>query len=187
MGSWSTSSDPPDRVGRSSPDASRSHGAMRPLRLVAGSIVVYAIVACGSAVMGPSFGEATQDASTPHPIDAGQQGAALADALANPVPEASAQTLAPIVATENCDKTGQVGGTTVFYAEHAFPGKTANQLAGVQTLLTGSDVPGYTQSQGLASVRDGYAAVYCSAVSSAPTMSVTFICRSSQGLKAAAS
>jgi hypothetical protein len=43
---------------------------MRTLRLVAGSIVVYAIVACGSAVMGPSSGEISPDASTSHSVDA---------------------------------------------------------------------------------------------------------------------
>jgi hypothetical protein len=115
------------------------------------------------------------DASPPRPFDAASMVGAVRDALANPVHEASAQALAPVVATETCNQTGQAGGTTVFYAEHAFPGRTANQLAGVQTLLTGSDVPGYTQSQGLASVRDGYAAVYCSAGSSGAITSVTFI------------
>ena len=144
-----------------------------------GSIVVYAIVACGSAATGPSFVERHLDASSPRPIDASSMVGAVRDALANPVHEASAQALAPIVATETCNQTAQVGGTTVFYAEHAFPGRTANQLAGVQTLVmesgAGSNILGYTQSQTDAFVRDGYAAVFCGAVSNGSIASVTFV------------
>jgi hypothetical protein len=153
---------------------------MRTLRLVVGSIVVYAIVACGSAAMGPSLGEATQDASAPRVTDAASMGAALADALANPVPEAAAQPLAPITATENCDKQAPYGansGSTALYAEHAFPGFTASQLAGLQVLATPTSVaiPGYTQQQDLAYVRDGYAAVFCGLTTTQTVTSVTFI------------
>jgi hypothetical protein len=132
---------------------------MNTIRLVVGSIVVYAIVACGSAATGPSFVERAVDASSPNPFDAAGMVGAVRDALANPVREASAQALAPIVATETCNKTGQVGGVPVLYAEHAFPGKTATQLAGVQVLVAvdpaSSNIPGYSQSQVLAYVRDG--------------------------------
>jgi hypothetical protein len=155
---------------------------MHTLRLVAGSIVVYAIVACGSAAVGPSFGEVSPDASVPRVTDAASMGVALADALVNPVPEASAQVAAPIVATEACNKTGPYGGSatiTAVYAEHAFPGFTATQLAAVRVLITTSTdvLPGYAQQQDLAYVRDGYAAVYCWLSGDEPDAgaSVTFI------------
>jgi hypothetical protein len=161
---------------------------MRTLRLVAGSIVVYAIVACGSAAMGPSLGEATQDASAPRVVDAASMGAALADALANPVPEAAAQSLSPIVATENCDKSWPAPGYTnvsYLYAEHAFPGYTAAQLSAVRALTVYASStsvpvpPGYTQYQNLAFVRDGYAAIQCGSTTPSGTTltfsSVTFI------------
>lgn len=153
---------------------------MRTLKLVAGSIVVYAIVACGSAATGPAFVESAMDASSPNPFDAASMVAAVRDAIANPVPEAAAQTVGPITATENCDKTWQFAGSTYTYAEHAFPGMTATQLATVEAIASfdsQSEVlapPGYSQEQEPVFVRDGYAATACG-TSPTTLTSVTFI------------
>src|SRR5688572_12218714 len=66
--------------------------------------------------------------------DGGDVGAiadAFLDGVTSPVPEASAQS-EPDVATEKCDKVGPGGG---FYAVHAYPGKTARDLARLSALI----------------------------------------------------
>jgi hypothetical protein len=135
---------------------------MRTVGLLVGSSAIYILVACGSAISERSPSP-DSDSGAAADVDA------IVDAIANPVREASAQPLPPITATEMCDKQTTAG----LYAEHAFPGYTATQLAAMETLVTTKvvTIPGYTQSQGFAFVRDGYAAVSCD---SAYT-SVTFI------------
>jgi hypothetical protein len=109
---------------------------MRLPRLLAGSVVVYAVMALASVV--PRWGDR----------------------------DATAQGLPPLVATESCDKHVPIPGSneTMWYAEHAFPGYTAVQLAhlrGIATLAhpvlldyARATVKGFE-------VRDGYAAVIC--------------------------
>jgi hypothetical protein len=122
---------------------------MRTIKLVSGSVVVYLAVACMSAIeMAPS----------PPPLGATPVGP-IADALTDPVREAKAQSLPPITATENCDKGTPFAGTTVVYAEHAFAGYTAEQLAAVRAIGTppagaAMNNPPYARGQALAYLRD---------------------------------
>jgi hypothetical protein len=162
---------------------------MRTLKLLVGSVVVYVVVACGSAVSGVhgqgDDGGTVDDATNGGSDDAlgGGSSSGLMDALANPVRDAKAQALPPITATESCDKQvpSTNGAITYLFAEHAFPGKSVNDLAGVRTVLHyAGTIPnnpsGYNDAQGIASLRTGYATVLCGAVqgTSNPT-SVTFI------------
>jgi hypothetical protein len=146
---------------------------MHSVRLLIGSLVVYVLVACGSAMLDQQQ----------HPQqDAGTQ---ILDALTDPVGEAAGQPVGPIAATENCDKVYMLGGRPYAFAEHAFPGYTAQQLAALQVLLTfnskivaGGGVPtGYSQQVGGVGVfvRDGSAAVECGEGTSPAFQSVTFI------------
>jgi hypothetical protein len=145
---------------------------MRTLRLLISSLVVYILIACGSALTQTTAGDGEVDA------------ASMLDALANPVPDAIAGPLPPITATESCNKQAPgPSGVTYVYAEHAFPGYTAMQLASVVTISTltaaGQTIPGYGQSVGGALVRDGSAAQFCgvttATTSTISVSSVTFI------------
>jgi hypothetical protein len=151
------------------------------LRIVGGSLVVYVVMAACSSEGGvPSMIVNAVDAAVG---DVGgtsgdATGNAL-DAIVNPIPEASAGPLPPIVATESCTQQAPDAGTgvTYLYAEHAFPGYTAQQLAGLQILNNDAftSIPGYSQSQGIAYIRDGYAAVICGSPTAQSITSVTFI------------
>lgn len=128
---------------------------MQTIKLIAGSVAVYVVVACGSAEL----------------RSAG-------------VPDAKGQTspLSPIVATETCSVFVDAGGSGAAFAEHQFPGFTAQQLSAVHFLGTvASDVsatspPGYNQiSFTGALVRDGSVAVSCGNASFPTYQLVTFI------------
>jgi hypothetical protein len=167
---------------------------MRTIRLVLGSTIVYMFVACASALSSdsppqPSFDGSAQaesggsDSVTPAPPTGKESGiiGAIADAITDPVSEANAQSLPPITAMERCDKMAAVGdsGTTVAYAEHAFPGYTVQQLARAVAIVTWSAnfvfIPGYTQSVQTPFVRDGYVAIDCGSATSPEYSSVTFM------------
>ena len=128
---------------------------MRFLQILSGSVVVYVLVSCASAATDSwSGGSAPLDASV------------LVDSMANPVEAANAQTAAPIVATESCDKIADSGVFTSAFAEHSFPGYSAMQLAKVLAVGTltspGTPLPAaYTQASTTIYVRDGYVAAYC--------------------------
>jgi hypothetical protein len=89
------------------------------------------------------------------------------------VAPAQAQTaIAAAAITEQCSNVGNMGGSVTLYAEHAFPGKTAAELAGLRVLghvaPTGKSgmlvqQPGYDymSAQYDLVVKDGSAAVYC--------------------------
>jgi hypothetical protein len=166
-------------------------------QLFLGSIVVYAIMAACNASSGPpndapsrnsgsSGGTSPSSGFVSDGQGSGSGGQSLLDALTDPVAEANAQSLPPITATEDCNKTtptNDAGGITI-YAEHSFPGYTAQQLARVLSLVTPS-VPnnplataGYSQYVAPTYVRDGYAAAWCGYVGSQGSQvvqSVTFI------------
>jgi hypothetical protein len=129
------------------------------IKVLCGSIVVYVVVACGSA--GERAAE-SWDAGTAS--DAHHEGSAsdavvdaILDAVTDPVGEA--QALPPDITTENCSKTS---GNFV-YAEHAYPGKTVVQLAQISAILHSTQIPlpGYSDGSGGAYLRDGYAATIC--------------------------
>lgn len=89
--------------------------------------------------------------------------------LASPVPDAGAQTMPTALAVfdEPCDKTFTSPGATTptSYAEHAFPGKIAAQLATVAVLVSFSsplEIPGYGLLSGAPQIRDGAVGVTCS-------------------------
>jgi hypothetical protein len=125
------------------------------IKLVVGSIAVYVIMAACSAGGGsprssPGLdGSASSGSGSGGNSGSGSDGSGVFDALTDPVTEAMAAS--PIIATENCNGT---------YAEHAFPGYTVNQLAFVHALINNAaTIPGYSQYQMGAHLRDGYAAV----------------------------
>jgi hypothetical protein len=170
--------------------------AKEAAKMLGGSITIYVVMAACSAASGPG-GFTSQDgsasggsgsgsggtigASASSGSGSGSDGPSIFDALTDPVPEAKAASLPPIVATESCTGQYTSGGSTFVYAEHAFPGQTATQLAAVETLImvpsSASVPPGYTQEQDVAYVRDGYAAVLCGVTSdpSVASMTVTFV------------
>lgn len=103
---------------------------------------------------------------------------AIADALTDPVGEAEAGT-PPDVATEPCDKVGDIGGTMFVYAEHAYPGKTVADLAPIAIaahFTAGAAFAGYEHSTVAGTyLAAGKVAVNCGP-QSAPTFdSVTFV------------
>jgi hypothetical protein len=106
---------------------------------------------------------------------------AIVDGVANPVSEASAAPLD--VATEPCNKTGTVNGSSFVYAVHEYPGKTVQDLSALRVVshfVSGPQRPtiagvAFEQQAGVPFLRDGFAAAFCGA-SGAPTYdSVTFI------------
>ena len=92
---------------------------------------------------------------------------AFADAMGDAmgVPDADAAPPGATVVTAACDKTYPFGGGQALYAEVAFPGKLADDLATVVVVLdyaSSPEIPGYTRRvQAYASIRDGFAAVTC--------------------------
>jgi hypothetical protein len=170
-------------------------------KMVGGSIAIYIVMAACSAARGPTNWAALSDggqASTgggsgsggtsggasrggSDGSDSEGDGASILDALTDPVSEAQAQSLPPITATENCDKSTPYMTSTSTYAEHAFPGYTAQQLARVVALATytagSGDLAsaGYTQVAATPQVRDGYVALWCGLSTGASIQSVTFI------------
>ncbi len=142
---------------------------MHTARLLIGSFVVYVLVACGSAVLENSS-----------PSDGGDR---MLDALAHPTPDALAQSVPPITATESCSTMVPTSSAVVeTYAVHSFPGFSAQQLAAVQTLGTLTNAgqagapSGFGQMVGFSVyVRDGSVAVYCGVASGPAFQSVTFI------------
>lgn len=73
---------------------------------------------------------------------------------------------APAVFDEACDKSFTAPGATTptSYAEHAFPGKTAAELATVAVLVSFNSplaIPGYGLLSGTPQIRDGAVGVTC--------------------------
>lgn len=154
-------------------------------RALGGAFAVYAAIAACSAATAPSndvdgggpIGNAPPSAttSTPAPTSTGaMMDAMLAvvdavadvrDAVSEPVPDA--QAAPPEVKTVQCLQSPPTG-PDYRYAEQAYPGKTANELASVIAIANypvGSTavMPGYQRGRiGSLFVKDGYVAVYCS-------------------------
>jgi|GEM_PF-6705736 len=115
------------------------------LRVFGGAVVVYmAIAACGASGGGSSGADdggpaasSSSGASGSASSSAGGGGLldAIADALTNPVKDAKAGPLPPLVATELCDKAFTYpGGAVGKAAIHAYPGKLVNDLAAIQVV-----------------------------------------------------
>lgn len=91
--------------------------------------------------------------------------------------EASAGPLPPDVATENCSKTYSIGPTLYRYAEHAYPGATAAELAASVVVLgtNPNGPPGFATTQTGAWVRDGAVALVCGVDSNPQFSAATFV------------
>lgn len=127
-------------------------------KVFGGACVVYlAMAACGA-----SDHVATgKDAGASSASSAG--GGSIFDALTDPVSEAKAGS-PPDVATEKCDKFGtNSAGTTFYYAEHSYPGKTSAELllVAVGLSFTNAALPDYEMQQGTPWIKDGYVALLC--------------------------
>jgi len=161
---------------------------MRWTKHLLGSVVVYLVVAaCGSGGgSGGASGGTAGGGGGEGGVGAGHDGApggpdegGLLDAITNPEHDAIAAPGATVV-DEQCDKTFVANTQTQVYAEHAFPGKTKNDLAGVQAVVhyhpgVFSPPPGYADQVWGVLVKDGAVAVQCGAQSSPSLDGVTFI------------
>lgn len=147
---------------------------------VAGAVVVYVVVAaCGAAGSSPT---GTVDPTVRDGSDVFDGVVdAIVDGVVDPVGEANAGPVPPEVVTEPCNKTYACGSLTCRYAEHAFPGKTAEDLAasvvGVGDLDTSAHrPPGYSRQGAVALfLRDGSAAAGCGVDTAPSYIAVTFI------------
>jgi hypothetical protein len=84
--------------------------------------------------------------------------------------------------TESCTHSASFGGTTANYAEHAYPGKTVADLAGLVVRWhvvdgNGYTLPGYTHELGMPYIKDGFAAAICGYTTVQYFDSVDFILR----------
>ena len=124
---------------------------MRWLKILGGSMVTYVVVAVCAGSGGGYYRSATMDAST------------IVDALTNPVPDALAGPT--VSAPVPCSQSYQFSGSTLYYAEQAYPGKSATDLASVVAIIPmAGGPPGYTYTivgSSITFVQDGYAAVIC--------------------------
>jgi hypothetical protein len=122
--------------------------AIETAKLIGGSVGVYVTIAACTAASGPSV-SASEGLQS--------QG--------SPVSMAMAQSRPPLTFNEPCDKKtpNPDAGPFTLYAEHAFPGHNAQQLAFVVALGSGGgDLgSGYPYQAANAFVRDGYVAVTC--------------------------
>jgi hypothetical protein len=134
-------------------------------KLIGGSIAVYAIMAACSGTGGPDLSGSNGGRLAVG--TAANDSGSNATLLTNPVPAANAQPTGASSFTEACNKTSPNpdAGPFVLYAEHAFPGYTAQQLASVVALGSGpgnfNAIPGYPLQTVGTSVRDGYVAAAC--------------------------
>lgn len=149
--------------------------APRPIALLAAGIAVYGAVAACSAAGTTSAGQGRDGgpgAIVGALVDAAH---AAVDALANPVPTASAAPLPLQVDVEPCNVEGANG---VLYAEHAYPGRSAAELSATRAIVSPAGQsyfpPGYVGIVGNTVVRDGSAAVQCG-IKSQPAPTVTFV------------
>ncbi len=95
--------------------------------LLSGSAIYVAMAACGAA-----------ESSRAPLVDGGESELdvrSTSDALVNPVKDAKADPLPPLVVNEPCDKDVMVGSTTTKGAVHDFPGKTAADLSALRVLV----------------------------------------------------
>ncbi len=108
--------------------------------------------------------------------DGGSVADVLADVIATPVNDARAEPLGPEVVTERCDKRVVYVSQEYFAAVHAYPGKTAAQLALVGTLLEQAGLPdGYSHQRWTAVfVKDGSVMVLCDVVAANKTQYAIF-------------
>ncbi len=139
--------------------------------LVSGAALYLVMAACGAS---DRAGSVAADGGA---VDAEQLVDAFVDGLVDPVPPANAETLPPDVATEPCNKILKYSGQDWYVAEHAYPGKTAAQLALVRGMAESTALAGYTHTFSvLVSVRDGGAAAPCNSVLSGQSnLSMTFV------------
>ncbi len=108
------------------------------------------------------------------PLDASTVDAALIDGSSPP--DSGGPGLD--VATEACSHTFMVGPTSYSYAEHPYPGKLKADLQAVRAVGHNANMvaipPAYADSQAIAHVRDGYAAVICITAAGESYDQVTF-------------
>jgi hypothetical protein len=134
--------------------------------LAAGALVYVVMAACGnkSAQDMAGAGVGVDEAGT----DTGSNGGWL-DALTDSVTEARAAD-PPDIVTEPCSVTHPNAGPGAFWAVHAYPGKTVNELSAVRALAhipdmpsstDGASLPGYAYHIARVQLKDGSAAVYC--------------------------
>ena len=142
---------------------------MKALELVAGSLVVCVLVACGQAParIGPDpeadAGALVSDAAATIPVDAaGPAEAGVDGASRGP---GGGTTYASNETT--CGQSYTAGSVTYWYAEQLYPGATADELSGVTGWYVhapdagGGIVPGYVRASTSVQVRDGAVAVNC--------------------------
>jgi hypothetical protein len=155
---------------------------------------VYLVVAACGAVnsSGGFFGDDSDDAGESGSADRAHLGDGIVadgivtddergviDALLDPVldPVGEAQAAPPDIATESCSR---VGGSYV-YAEHAYPGKTVEDLAHLRVVMRYktdagvTQLPGYSRFVTLPWLKPGYAAVICGTTAAMYVDDVTFI------------
>ncbi|AKV04570.1 hypothetical protein AKJ09_11233 [Labilithrix luteola] len=137
------------------------------------------MAACGASDRAAGLAASNDDGGGGGSVDASEIVDAFVDSMTNPVGDAKADPLPPDVATEKCDKILKYGGVTDYYvAEHAYPGKTAAELALVHFTITAPNyLEGYSLQFGSGGyVRDGSVAVMCDMVNGTPsTKTVTFV------------
>lgn len=134
---------------------------------VSGVVVYVVMAACSSTSVRDTGGSSSTSAG------GGSASSGSGGAIASPVPEAQAAE----TDTERCDKSYQSSGATIGYAEHAYPGVSAAELATSVSLITsvvpGSAPPGFDRQFALAGfVRDGVVGTSCFA-----GQTVTFVRR----------
>jgi len=106
---------------------------------------------------------------------------AVVDGLSDPVSEAAAGPVPPDVAVETCTKTMLANGVASHVAVHAYPGKTAAELARVRVIMRDAASVATIDGQAFDGVfnplvRDGFAAVYCGPQANPPLYaSATFV------------
>ena len=135
------------------------------VRTLVGGCVVYVLMAAcaGSEGAGRGGGNGSGGAS----------GGGVTD------PVAGAQAGEPTVVTEKCTKQGELDGMPILYAEHAFPGRSLDELAGVHVyahlLQSNRVVPGYEYSVSAPQLAEGKVAVFCGYANAPGLDSVTFV------------
>lgn len=121
------------------------------IRAFASGCAVYLVMAACASERSPTSGSSSGGTSGSGTSSSGS----LIDQLTNPVPDAKA---APEILTENCDK-----GSAAKYAEHAYPGARAAELAGSVTAMVSNPttLESYVLHQQFVFVKDGFVAVPC--------------------------
>ena len=128
-----------------------SHAQWRcPLRiahtartLLSGTALYLVMAACGASDKGVAA--VAGDGGFVAALDA------MGDAISDPVRDARADPLPPDIATETCSANSPIvkyGGADSYIVEHAYPGKTVQELALVRVVGESPSLGGYTHRVG---------------------------------------